>query len=409
MQHSKAVHFLRKSCSKVHDTVTSFLRKLGKNSSKKANETISSTHALLRRFGGVLVRVAIIAFFIGFNISLGKAFAAQNDLRIPFPIVSLLLRYGVVPGEEVAIQQLTNPYQKEIVLDPAEVIAEINAIRTENNLPLFVANDQLATAAAVLLQDLAAYEYDLAAEGEVTPLGDVLEEVQYPYLWVHHNALVGPLSAKAAVTAWMSDVDQEKALLTKEFTDIGLAVAVVETPFMGKAGVIVQLLAQPQSTQKKLGALAGTQPAVSQQPKKLTEFSDQAVIDALNAYRATHGVAQLRIDPHLCTYAAKRVRDLVAHGSLDNHEGFKADFEKEDPPVGIAEYGAGTIGENLASQYCINGTTGQTIYAEHPTQLVEWCFDSSQKGHREAQLSSTYRDVCVRHGDNMYVVIFGAK
>ena len=67
VQHSKAVHFLRKSCSKVHDTVTSFLRKLGKNSSKKANETISSTHALLRRFGGVLVRVAIIAFFIGFK------------------------------------------------------------------------------------------------------------------------------------------------------------------------------------------------------------------------------------------------------------------------------------------------------------------------------------------------------
>ncbi|MCA9369429.1 hypothetical protein KC721_03955, partial [Candidatus Woesebacteria bacterium] len=142
-------------------------------------------------------------------------------------------------------------------------------------------------------------------------------------------------------------------------------------------------------------------------PSKLAEFSDDAVLEALNAYRATHGVHELNLNSNLCTYAEKRANDLIAHGGLDNHAGFIADFDAEEPPVGIADYGGGSFGENLASQYCVNGTTGETIFAEHPTQLIEWCFDSSQKGHREAQLSKEYQDVCVRHGNNMYVVIFG--
>jgi hypothetical protein len=52
-------------------------------------------------------------------------------------------------------------------------------------------------------------------------------------------------------------------------------------------------------------------------------------------------------------------------------------------------------------------TTGQSFIAETGTALIEWCFDSSTKGHREAQLSATYKNVCVRHADGMYVVTFG--
>lgn len=257
----------------------------------------------------------------------------------------------------------------------------------------------------MLLADIAEYDYDLQAEGELTPLADVLSEVNYNYAWVHNNALVGPLSPEAVVTGWMSDETQAKAILTEEFSEIGLAVEIVETPFMGKAGAIVQLLAQPQVANRA----ASSAPAEirREQPKRLAEFTDQEVFEALNQYRLTHKLHELQLNSNLCTYAEKRVQDLLAHGSLDGHAGFQADFEADEPPVGIRDYNGTTIGENLASQYCLNGTTGETIFAEHPTQLIEWCFDSSQKGHREAQLSQEYRDVCVRHGDNMYVVIFG--
>jgi hypothetical protein len=52
-------------------------------------------------------------------------------------------------------------------------------------------------------------------------------------------------------------------------------------------------------------------------------------------------------------------------------------------------------------------TTGESFIAETGTALIEWCFDSSTKGHREAQLSSVYKNVCVRHADGMFVVTFG--
>lgn len=357
------------------------------------------------KYGWLVSRIAVIAFFIGLNIALGKAFLSQNQLGIPYPVASLLLRYGIIPGEEVTLEKLTNPYQKEIVLTQADIIDAINTVRQENDLEPFTPNDKLATAAAILLTDLGKYDYDLQAEGELTPLADVLSEVNYNYAWVHNNALVGPLSAEAVVTGWMSDDTQAKAILTEEFTEIGLAVEIVETKFMGKAGAIVQLLAQPQTPVSV--TISAPSEVRREQPKRLEEFTDQEVLDALNQYRSTHKLHALQLNNNLCTYAEKRVQDLVAFGSLDGHAGFQADFEADDPPVGIRDYNGSTIGENLASQYCINGTTGETIFAEHPTQLIEWCFDSSQKGHREAQLSQEYRDVCVRHGDNMYVVIFG--
>ncbi|NCS97424.1 MAG: hypothetical protein GW762_02440 [Candidatus Pacebacteria bacterium] len=392
----------------------SFFKRL-KTFSKKFQKRLHGLHfswskvpgfKLWQRYGWFVSRIVVIAFFIGLNISLSKAFLSQNKIGIPIPIATLLLQYGIIPGEEVTLEQLTNPYQKEIVLEASDIIVEINKVRQEHNLPALVVNDKLATAAATLLSEVADNEYDLEVEGDYTPLADVLSGVGYKYDWVHHNALVGPLSPEAVVTAWLSDDAQSQALLTEEFTDIGLSVQVVNTSFMGKAGVIVQLLAQPQAAVP--AATIQSQPVVqNKKPTRLEEFDDAEVVQALNDYRATHQVGSLNINDDLCVYAQKRVQDLLALGSLDGHAGFIADFDAEESPIGIRNYSGTTIGENLASQYCINGTTGETIFAEHPTQLIEWCFDSSQKGHREAQLSHDYKDVCVRHGNNMYVVIFG--
>lgn len=136
------------------------------------------------------------------------------------------------------------------------------------------------------------------------------------------------------------------------------------------------------------------------------DIPDQEVVEAINMYRASHGVHQLIIDQNLCAYAQKRVGDLIAHGGLDHHEGFKKDFENNAIPDPISSYSGGGIGENLAHQYCYRGA-GEDVVANTGTALIEWCFDSSTAGHREAQLNPSYNAVCVRHGEHMYVVIFG--
>ncbi len=402
-----------------------------------------------KRYNWLWVRTVTIAFFVGLNYVLGVVFLSQNahalshffthplvrslSSSLPHlvlhPLDRLLQQYGIDINTSNMVTQygLATPHiaptQRALVLQPTEIIAVINRARAEHDLPALASNSALASAAAQILTEVAEHNYDVDVVDGTKPLATLLEEVQYPYAWAHHNTLVGPLTAEAALTAWLSDAAEAQALLAPECSDIGLAAAIVDTSFMGKAGVIVQLLGQPKATtsasvrqdnMRATPSLAPKSTVVTQQtvqhaPLRLAEFEDEAVLEALNTYRAAHGVHPLKHNDHLCTYAQKRVEDLRAHGALDGHAGFRTDFETAALPVGIQAYGAGSFAENLASQYCINGTTGEIVYVAHPTQLIEWCFDSSQKGHRETQLSEEFDDVCVRHGDNMYVVIFGQQ
>jgi|GEM_PF-1727810 len=138
------------------------------------------------------------------------------------------------------------------------------------------------------------------------------------------------------------------------------------------------------------------------------EISDSSVLQTLNQYRSDHKVHQLVEDSRLCQYAEKRVNDLVTLGKLDAHEGFKQDFASPDSlPESIKSYPGGKIGENLAYQHCRNMTTGDSFVAQTAASLIEWCFDSSTAGHREAQLNPNFNAVCVRHSQGFFVVIFG--
>lgn len=147
---------------------------------------------------------------------------------------------------------------------------------------------------------------------------------------------------------------------------------------------------------------------VTMSPFTFPNISDTDVLLELNAYRAAHTIPQLVENSNLCRYAEKRVRDLVAFGGLDNHAGFIADTASaESLPDALRAYSGGSIGENLAYQNCKNMTTGDGFLASTPQQLIEWCFDSSTKGHREAQLNPKFTAACVRHDQGYFVVIFG--
>ena len=112
-------------------------------------------------FWHFLSRILVISFFIGFNIALSKAFLAQNTLRVPVPIARLLMQYGIIPGEEIVFEHLTNPYAVEIVFEAEDIITQINLQREEHDLPRVTSNSKLASAAAVLLEDLEARGFNL--------------------------------------------------------------------------------------------------------------------------------------------------------------------------------------------------------------------------------------------------------
>jgi uncharacterized protein YkwD len=348
-----------------------------------------------------LVRLGRITFFLLLNAVLIGYFYIQTRLPIPelvqqaATLVNIELPQGATPAA------LLRRFQ-EPDLSAEGLLTEVNTYRSQHSVPVLEYSDSLATVAAALLEEYRLHDFEVESVELDQVLKDELQNAGYSYEWVSHQVMVGPYMNAAVAGAWKSSVQQEQTLLNTKFTQVGYATRVIDEQ-QSTSGVVVQLLAQPQK------AL----PVSSSQPKKsagltFPSISDAEVVAALNNYRQTHGVHALAVHDQLCLYAEKRVQDLLAFGGLDNHEGFRKDFaDQNNLPIGIKEYPGGSIGENLAHQYCRNMTTNESFVAQTGTALIEWCFDSSTKGHREAQLNTKFSNVCVRHGEGMYVVIFG--
>lgn len=363
------------------------------------------------------VRLVVIAFFFALNIVLGARFLKEARLRLPEPVVALLSKYGLVT-QDTHIETIKTPAQYQDELDPRELAHLLNVERIKRGLPELTWSPELAAAAQVLLEEAAAYNYDFDAYPADNSLGPIVADAGYEYLWVSQSTLVGPFTKEGVVQAWQSKDSLNEALSPSPSAlsqkspnpqlpeDIGYAVIVTDVPEFGMAGVVVQLLATPKSSTAAQAASQEKTTTIVTTPS-MPEISDAEVEAALNTYRAAHGHEPLTQAPELCAYAEKRAADLQAVGGLDGHAGFEADFAGDTFPPQLASYPGTQIGENLAFQYCRNMSTGESFVAINGTELIEWCFDSSTKGHREAQLSTVYKHACVKHADHNYVVIFG--
>lgn len=351
------------------------------------------------------IRLAIIGFCIGLNIILGAYFLAQAGTALPGWAAELLYRIGFVRSRQ-AVEQLTHPTKSEPDLSEARVIAALNEQRVAQGVPELSEHATLSAAADAIRTELAQHEYDQEKAPVTQVLEAELKAAKYNYEWVSQHTLIGPFYTAATVQAIMDSEEQSAAVLEPDFSQIGVATDIVDHPSLGKIGVTVLLFAKPAPVR---GAVQPQKiSASSPKPLVFPPIADSEVIDALNRYRASHGVHQLVEHQALCRYAEKRVADLIAYGGLDNHEGFKKDFaDPANPPEALDDYSGGRIGENLAYQHCRNMQTGDSFVAQTAAALIEWCFDSSTRGHREAQLDSRYNNVCVRHGQGYYVVEFG--
>lgn len=350
-------------------------------------------------------RLWIVAFFIGLNIVLGSYFLMEVRADLPKPLASLLFHWGTTPRQVTSVDDVVHPKTEVPDLAVKPLLLELNKYRSTQNLEPLKSDPKLTKVAEELLAGMAESGYDSNYELDNAELEKALKNSGYNYERVSHNSLSGPKTIDAVMVAWFSDADQVEALDSSEFTDIGMATIISDTKENGQIGVVVQLLG-------KQRVANSTNQQVTQNKTEIPEareVSDEEVIIALNRYREAHGLYKLQVNPLLCQYAEKRALDLKAAGGLDGHAGFQQDFAHQDNlPVGIKDYPKGSkFTENLAHQFCKNMTTGESFVAQTGTALIEWCFDSSTKGHREAQLSTESINVCVRHADNMYVVIFG--
>jgi uncharacterized protein YkwD len=129
-------------------------------------------------------------------------------------------------------------------------------------------------------------------------------------------------------------------------------------------------------------------------PVNNNSFSSQQVLDALNNYRASKGIAKLQFDQKLQTYAKTRSDYLKSRGSLDNHAQFNDLIQNQD---GFGKLGFNALAENQSWNY--KGTAEGLItefYAKSP-------------GHNANQLSGEYTHVGIGITGEYTNLVFGGR
>jgi len=405
---SKIVKFLKNQFNIIKNILKPFIK-----SKKKIVNILGNIHHKVERnkflSNQYFTRIVVICFFLGINLQLLPYFLSTTRIKLPDEAMDLLDSAGILNKDDYNFAYIPpNLTGDEPSLNPTTIFEKLNeqrAIREKDN---FIYSDKLASVAAELLIEAEKYDFELEDKPFTDEFISALNNAGYNYEHVSQNMVVGPLKEAAVIDAWFSNEDQLTALFDSDFKEVGFATKVIKTKYNETLGVTMQVL----------GSELAQNPAVQVQQNVQQEKSDpsfppisnEEVFDALNNYRESHTVSRLHLDDNLCKYAEKRVQDLVRLGSLDNHDGFRVDFEDQySLPQAIKDFNGKKIAENLAYQNCKNMTTGDGFVAQTGTAIIEWCFDSSTAGHREAQLSRELNHACVRNQDGFFVVIFGQK
>lgn len=356
-------------------------------------------------------RIVVILFFLGINLQLLPFFLKTNRVKLPEEILNILDSAGILNKEDFTAGYIPDSLQtQQPSLDSQILLKKLNTEREIREVEPFIYSERLASVAAELLSEAEKYEFEIEDKSFTEELKKALNTSKYNYEHVSHNIVIGPLMEDAVIDAWFSNEGQVAALFEDDFKEVGFATKIIKTKYNETLGVTIQISGL-EFAKKPAAAVQVSQPKQQTAPKTVfPPISNEEVVAALNSYRAVHGAQSLNINDNLCTYAEKRVGDLVAFGTLDNHDGFKNDFaDPNNLPEAIRNYSGSKIAENLAFQHCKNMTTGENFIAQTGTAIIEWCFDSSTMGHKEAQQNKEFSDVCVRNAQGMFVVIFGGR
>jgi len=130
--------------------------------------------------------------------------------------------------------------------DTKEIISKTNDYRTTNSLTGLSENSKLDQAAQFKLTDMQKNNYwDHTSPTGVQPWS-FIEEVGYNYAYAGENLGKGFSTAEGVVNAWTESPKHRENLLSKNFTEIGVAVGVATID--GKdSTVIVQMFGTPKT------------------------------------------------------------------------------------------------------------------------------------------------------------------
>lgn len=119
--------------------------------------------------------------------------------------------------------------------------------------------------------------------------------------------------------------------------------------------------------------------------------TNEELFTAINTYRRAHGIGEVARSDTLCTIAQKRADEQLALGKIDGHAGFAKQAQSQRD-------------FSFLTEVLFGG--GQPQSGVH---IVEYGWDQSLTGHKEAIQDRTMSHGCGGVAGNFAVFIFGTK
>lgn len=137
---------------------------------------------------------------------------------------NVVVIFGLLSFSTVSDGQSAKKDADVITREERAVIDLVNAERKKENLPPLTANLKLAKAArshSAQMAKLEKMEHEL--EGKTAK--DRVEAVGYLYKRIGENIAAGQKTPEAVMDAWMNSEHHKENIMRKEFTEIGIGIA----------------------------------------------------------------------------------------------------------------------------------------------------------------------------------------
>ncbi len=139
-------------------------------------------------------------------------------------------------------------YAETPTIQASSVYLHTNVERYKEGLPLLKTNDALSKVARQKMLDLFARQYFAHEAPTGESVSDLAKSNGYSYILVGENLAMGDFaSSRAVVTAWMNSPGHRKNILSKAYTEIGIAAG--KGMYQGRnIWMVVQSFGTPQTT-----------------------------------------------------------------------------------------------------------------------------------------------------------------
>lgn len=156
-------------------------------------------------------------FFIPSEENYHRAKLLHNDS------LSFYLLFAIILVFIVKLSPLSNILGYATDITAQKLYQLTNEKRVQNNLPLFIYNEQLSKAAEQKANDMFEKNYWSHYSPSGTPPWKFLDSQEYKYEYAGENLAKNFLFSDNVMDAWMASPTHKENILRKEFTEVGFA------------------------------------------------------------------------------------------------------------------------------------------------------------------------------------------